>query len=154
LGVLTFRQAGLYRTPETLYREAVAKNPGAWLAYNNLGEWLGTNHRYREAEVCIAKALALKSDEPRTLHNMGTVMLQAGRYADAIDYYSRALKLMPNSRETRQWLVAAHKALGDALRRAGKNAEAKAHYEEAERISREQGIGLGREPRPSGNREQ
>jgi hypothetical protein len=40
LGVLTWRQSGMYRDAETLYRETLVRNPGSWLAHNNLGNSL------------------------------------------------------------------------------------------------------------------
>ena len=40
LGGLTWAQSGMYSDAETLYRETLARNPGAWMAHNNLGSLL------------------------------------------------------------------------------------------------------------------
>src|SRR5206468_11380472 len=36
LSVLTWRQSATYHDLETLWRTTIAKNPGCWMAYNNL----------------------------------------------------------------------------------------------------------------------
>ena len=36
-GILTWRQCGMYADVETLWRTTIARNPDAFLAYNNLG---------------------------------------------------------------------------------------------------------------------
>ena len=37
LGLLTWQQCKIYADVDTLWRDTLAKNPGAWLAHNNLG---------------------------------------------------------------------------------------------------------------------
>jgi len=40
LGVLTWRQSGIYSDVETLYQETLARNPASWMAHHNLGKAL------------------------------------------------------------------------------------------------------------------
>jgi len=49
LGALTWRQCGMYRDVETLYRTTLARNPGSWLAEYNLGTTLRAAGRAPEA---------------------------------------------------------------------------------------------------------
>ena len=37
LGVLTWRQCGMYSDIETLFRTTIELNPDCWMAYSNLG---------------------------------------------------------------------------------------------------------------------
>src|SRR5262249_49111493 len=37
LGALTWRQSLVYRDSRSLWEDTAAKNPGSWIAYNNLG---------------------------------------------------------------------------------------------------------------------
>src|SRR5208282_117753 len=62
LGVLTWRQCGMYASVETLWRATIARNPACWMAYNNLGSALLEKGRVDEAISCFQKALENKPD--------------------------------------------------------------------------------------------
>ncbi len=49
LAVLTWRQSGVYRNLEILWRDTLARNPGAWMAHDNLGLFLSQTGRFEEA---------------------------------------------------------------------------------------------------------
>ena len=129
LGVLTWRQAGTYRDEETLYRETLARNPGAWLAHNNLGNFLlAIPGRRAEAVAHFQAALSLKPDFWEAHLSMGNALLEMpGRLDDAIAQYEIAARLAPDSER-------AQSNLGNALLQTGRTAEAIAHLEAALRI--------------------
>jgi protein O-mannosyl-transferase len=62
------------------------------------------------------------------LNNLGTLSVQAGEMEDAVDRYTRALALKPDSAE-------AHNNLASALAQAGRVPEAIEHYREAVRVA-------------------
>jgi len=129
LGAGTWRQAAIYRDEETLYRATLERNPGAWLAHNNLGNLLlAIPSRRSEAMAHLEAALRLKPDFPEAHLSMGNALLDMpGRLDDAMAEYQTAVRLAPNSER-------AHTNLGNALLEAGRTAEAIAHLEEALRI--------------------
>jgi len=49
LGILTMRQTTIYRDPETLWRDTLAKNPACAIAHNNLGLILDDRQSFEEA---------------------------------------------------------------------------------------------------------
>jgi tetratricopeptide (TPR) repeat protein len=49
LGAVSWRQARVYTDLETLWRDTLHKNPGAWIAHNNLGNVLQADGRTDEA---------------------------------------------------------------------------------------------------------
>jgi hypothetical protein len=59
LAVLTLRQSRVYANPETLWRDTVVKNPGAWMAMNNLAYELQQQGRAREAVPYVKEAIRL-----------------------------------------------------------------------------------------------
>ena len=61
LGSLTWSRAGAYQDAETLWRDTIRKNPGAWMARYNLANELRRNGRIEEAIFGHATTVA-----PRT----------------------------------------------------------------------------------------
>jgi tetratricopeptide (TPR) repeat protein len=130
LGVLTWGQSGMYRDAETLYRETLARNPGSWLAHNNLGTvLLAQPGRLADAiaEYRAAARLEPGSEQART--NLGNALAQAGRLREAIPELEAALRIKPGYAE-------GHNNLGFALSQMPGGLErAIAEYQAALRIN-------------------
>ena len=90
LGVLTWRQAGMYRDMETFYRTTIAKNPGAWMAHNNLGVFLTQNKR-PGAQAEFEAALRVRPDYVPAQYNLGACLLDAGHAEEAVEHLQKAL---------------------------------------------------------------
>ncbi len=128
LASITWRQVHVYRNLETLWRDTLAKNPGCWLAHQNLGTVLLRAGKTKEAIGQYEQALRFKPD-PTTEqdYNLGSALLETGRINDAIRHFQRTLQLNPNHAE-------AHNNLGDALLQAGQVEGAIGHLQEALRL--------------------
>ncbi len=130
LGVSTWRQARAYQNMETLWRDALTKNPGSWVAHDNLASVLGRNGKIGEAIAHYEQALRLKPDYAEAHWHLGFVLLREGKISDAIGHYEQAMQLEPDRAEP-------HYNLAVALERAGETDEAIAQYEQALHIQRD-----------------
>jgi tetratricopeptide (TPR) repeat protein len=129
LFVLTWRQSGMYRDAETLYRETLRRNPASWMAHNNLGVILADRPgRLPEAIAEFEASLRIKPDNRQAQNNLGNALLTTpGRMPEGIPHLQAALALNPNFPET-------HYNLALALSLTGKTAEAIAEYKAALRL--------------------
>jgi tetratricopeptide (TPR) repeat protein len=127
LGVSTWKRTFVYQNPETLWRDTVNRNPGAYMAHNNLGVvWLQAG-KVTEATGQFEQARRLKPDDAQAYINLGNVSLRIGKMPEAIEQYEHALRLKTN-------FAAAHTGLGLALDRVGNVSEAVWQYEQALRL--------------------
>jgi tetratricopeptide (TPR) repeat protein len=110
LGGLSWAQSGMYRDAETLYRETLERNPGAWMAHNNLGSLLDrTSGRLPEVIAEYQAAIRIRPDVAEVHFNLGNALSKIrGRRLDAIGEYQAALRIQPNFPE-------AHFNLGNVL---------------------------------------
>jgi len=106
--LLSWRQSSTYHDVETLWRTTIARNPGCWMAYNNLGIALIKRGEVDEAISQYDKSLQLHSDYAQAHYNLGNALLQKGEVDQAIAQCQEALRLQPNDAD-------AHVALGNAL---------------------------------------
>jgi tetratricopeptide (TPR) repeat protein len=128
-GVFTWRQARVYKSLETLWRDTLTKNPDAWMAHNNLGTVLVSQGKVSEAMAQFVAALRIKPDaEPH--NNLGAALASQDKIAEAIVEYMAALRIDPDYAE-------AHNNLGAALASQGKVSEAITEYMAALRIDPE-----------------
>ncbi len=130
LAVLSYRQSGLYRDTETLFRSAVAQNPATWMGHHILGFTLAKQAGGRaEAMEHFQEAVRLGPAYPDAHLALAVELARLpGRRQEAIAEYERALALRPE-------YVEAHNDLGLELARLpGRLPDAIVHYETALRL--------------------
>ncbi len=126
LGLLTFRQGGVYRDLVTLWVDTLDKNPDATMARNNLGAEYQRQGKLDEAIACYTEALSHPDcyDRPDVLTNLAKAWTLKGDYARAIEFYEQALILRPDFPKARS-------NLGAILQRVGRAREAEPHLRAA-----------------------
>jgi tetratricopeptide (TPR) repeat protein len=161
LGILTWRQAAIYASPETFYGAVIASNPGSMFAHYNLASALYDTGRVDEAIEHYEEALRLDPDSAEVCNNLANALAQSLRLDEAIQHYQRALRLRPDFAQTHSNLATIlaakgrtdeaiehyqqalrlepdrakdHYGLGNALAARGRTSEARIHYEEAVRL--------------------
>ena len=124
LAVFTWRQSGMYADIEALWRTTIARNPGCWMAHNNLGIVLSQKGEIDEAIAHYRKTLEMSPDFAEADYNLGNALLQKGEIDAAILHCQRAVRIQPNDPE-------AQVALGNALFKKGLIDESIVHYQKA-----------------------
>ncbi len=124
LGVLTWRECGMYRDLETLWRTTVERNPKAWMAYNNLGNVLLQNGRVEEAIAQFKTALEIDPRYANAESNLGNALLRLGQPEKSLAHLRTAVELDPRDAD-------AHNNLGNTLLQLGHREEAEAEYRQA-----------------------
>lgn len=124
LAALTWRQCGMYRSEETLYRAVLARNPGCWLAHTNLADLLAKRGEAAAAVPCAETAARLRPLDPEMHYNLGNAYRRARRFSDAAAAYGEALRLDPaHVRSENNW--------GHMLIELGRTEEARPHVSRA-----------------------
>ncbi len=148
LAALSWHQARIYKNPETLWRDTLAKNPGSWMARESLGVLLlRQGGHLTEAEEQFRETIRLKPDEGKAHDGLGIVLTQQGRPAEALDHFREAIRLEPGNPK-------AYNNLAMALQSQGRLDEAIAQLETALRwvpddpeLHNNLGMALGRKGR-------
>lgn len=105
LGVLTWRQAGIYRDNVTFYTHILAHNPTARSAQYNLGHALITAQRPEEALAAFRIATAQQPDSVDAHSNTGRALMDLARLDEAADRLRHALEMDPRHKVSLQNLA-------------------------------------------------
>jgi protein O-mannosyl-transferase len=124
LGLLSFRQSGIYRDMETLWRATISRNPASAMAHNNLGMLLVQTERLNEAMYYLQRAVALNPNNAEAHNNLGNAWRAKGRLDQALDEFRKAVELRPN-------VGIYHANVGGVLATKGNFREAVAQFETA-----------------------
>jgi len=128
LGGLTWRQSGMYRDKETLWRKTIDRNPNCALAYNNFGTLLFSNGQADEAIPYFQKALGIQPDYAMARLNLGDALLHKGQVSEAIACFQKVLEIQPPEAAPR---AMAYNNLGWIFLQRGQVDEAVAHFQQA-----------------------
>ncbi|HVE17389.1 MAG TPA: tetratricopeptide repeat protein [Chthoniobacterales bacterium] len=166
LGALTWRQSEAYTDVRTSWETTIARNPKAWLAFNNLGTFLFYQGDTEAAIRHYDRALSLHPNYAEAAYNRANAYARKGDTPEAIRSYEQALRLQPDypeaalnlgaalarsgrldeatlyfqrAAELKPTYAEAHYNLGKALARQGKRAESIAHYEIAAKLAPQNG---------------
>lgn len=127
LGTLTWKQCLVYNNLETLWRDTLRKNPGAFIAHNNLGKILYNSGKFEEAMEHYNRAVELKPASTQPRFNLGLIYLKLGRVEEAAGQFRLALEADPDN-------AIAHVNLGSLLADQGDYDLAMEHYLKALKI--------------------
>ena len=128
LGALSWEQSGMYKNLETLWRTTIARNPGCWMAENNLGNMLLQKGHANEAADLFRNAILAKPNYEEAMNNLGNALTQKGRFDEALAEYHQALGIKPDYTE-------AISNIGYALEQKGRVVEAIDQYQQALKIN-------------------
>jgi tetratricopeptide (TPR) repeat protein len=117
LTMLSFQRAQAFATPETLFRDTLAKNPEAWAARNDLGVILAARTDYPAAIAQFTASLRSNPDNPDAHANLAQALVLQGKLAQAEPEFRKALALQPLDAQT-------HRNFAAALGQLGKQSEA------------------------------
>lgn len=128
-GASTWRLSGQYVDARTLYASTIDRNPGAWLARNNLAliYMRGSASELPSAVQQLRAAADTNPTDASVRNNLGTALFQLGQLDEAVAQHREAVRLTPG-------YVNAWANLGADLLRLERYAEAADAYREVLRL--------------------
>jgi len=97
-----------FHDSSALWTDTLARNPKAWLAWNNLGRITLDSGRPDEAETMLRRAIQIDDRQHEPWNNLGICLMSRGRTDEALAAFRRAIALHPTG-------VSARENLGRAL---------------------------------------
>jgi len=161
---LTWRHSRIFETQEILWEDTLVKNPACWMAHTNFGMERQKRGDYAGAQAHYESSAALYGGDHEVHNNLGTVLLNAGKFDEAIKHCRKAIEIRSDCLDARltlsaslwakgavddalaEWnrtielapgLAEAHANLGGALLQLGRVDEALAHCQRAVEIEPE-----------------
>ena len=128
LGTLSWLHSGLFKNSETIFRDVIRRNPGSFIAHNDLGGALMNRGATEEAIDHFQKALQLKPGYQFANYNLAVALCQQSEFVEAIPRLRTVLQANPNH-------VKACYTLANALAKTGQPDEAIAYYSRALKLS-------------------
>jgi tetratricopeptide (TPR) repeat protein len=119
LGIMTFRQAGVYKSGEAFYRGIVTRNPSCGMAYNNLGVELLQRGAPGEAAVAFQRAIDNNYEDAyfnfsiQYYFDNGRRLIRSGNRDEAIALFKKAAQFYPGNTQVYEILGSLYSLAGD-----------------------------------------
>jgi tetratricopeptide (TPR) repeat protein len=130
LMAVAWRQTGVWRDSESLWRHALACTSANPIALGNLATFLDQQGRLDESIAEGRELVRIEPDYAPNHFDLALTLARAGRIQEAIACYKEALRLQPDYLE-------AENCLANQLRNVGKCEEAASYYTKAMRAGPE-----------------
>lgn len=124
LGLLAFEShwyASAFTNEETLWTYTLDRNPGAWMAYDNLGKTMLQAGEPAQARADFLAVIALKPELAEPYLNLASALVTLGQTDAAMEALNQALQRDP-------YFPEAHNNLGALLAQQGRTDEALVHF--------------------------
>jgi len=121
-GKMDWTQESYWESTSTLFRHAIVEDDQNYLAWVYLGKSADPGTELSARIECYRIAVDLRPDIPELHDNLGAVLLEAGRFPEAIAQFETALGISPDSTLSRC-------RLGMALLQSARIDEAVAQFE-------------------------
>jgi tetratricopeptide (TPR) repeat protein len=131
LGTLTWSRAHVYRDSLTLFQDTAARNPGCWMAWNNLGNLSLARKEFRRAEEQYRECVALKPDHYRARRGLAEALVGERR----LDEARAQLRLAEQTLRSQGGVAQEYLDLGGVWEWTGDDAEAERLYRLALEVS-------------------
>jgi tetratricopeptide (TPR) repeat protein len=95
--VVSWAQASIYESEESLWSATLAKNPFTWQGHNHLGAALYMRGDVKDAFPHFLRATQLKPENPESHNNLGLALMHFGMNDQAIEQYQLAVKIKDDS---------------------------------------------------------
>jgi len=132
LASLSFSQAGMWRSTETLFSHTLKINPQSYLAHYSIATELFEAGRTDEGISQTLKCLEINPSYLNAQVALGVAWIQEGKFQNAVDHYLSVLAQNPSFVGKRAPLISSiHNNLGMALHQVGRSKEGTEHFRKA-----------------------
>jgi hypothetical protein len=101
LGYATRQQVQVWHSDVSLWSDTIQKNPGTWIAHNNLANAMLAEGKYEDAIAGYRETLQLRPDYAAAHYYLGAALVNTGQTNEAIAELKAASNLAPNWAEPR-----------------------------------------------------
>lgn len=126
--ILSWKQAAYWKDDLTLFSHAVQVNDRNSVAYSCLGDYYTNKGELGKAIENYHSAMAINPGDPTSNYNLGIVLIQAGRFDEAVGHLLRAARKF--SRDEQLYL-----GLGIALAHQREMGQARVNFQKALEIN-------------------